>query len=610
MSGAAQSRKDNAAQKEFKVYSVAVRWLVKSLSLKMKVENPALACCEYVIAFTDDKKKSEDLPTYIEFLKTQFIKRGLVILVKESAATHKTIMLVSGTPQMFYDDAESMKLMKKLNDGEEVDFKAATKELFPGSNNVQKFFTSSERQQMIRNRIYGVVLKEADKKGSLQSLKIDIGEGVVRTLMEEGYIEQIYALHDDDLLQTLRVAWMNESYRSIIAKMRDYFGEEIAFYFAWLAFYNKMLLLPAMFALAIWIFQFFSTREGMPVVIIFALMLSLWATLFIEFWKRTSSEYAFLWDVMEYEEEEPQRAEFKGERKKDPITGELKKFDDTKKRYTRYVMSYGLVMMTLIIPVTMLAVMNHFIFLWKDEPYLSYVPMVVHPIFVLVASKLYRMLADWLNEVENHETDSSFQNHLVIKLLLFEFPNRFMSLFYTAFYIGDMELLQSELIAFFVIEQLTNNVQEYIIPFVLIQFNKWRSGAFDSKAKKPSANTDPTIVPDLKFSPDDFKDISKGQTSPGFMEKVEKELEQDPYPTTFDDYWEMVLQFGYVTCFATAAPVAAFFALANNIIEWHGDAFKLLFLHKRPDPRRAAGIGKAGVIKSTIHIYSLSTTQI
>ena len=35
----------------------------------------------------------------------------------------------------------------------------------------------------------------------------------------------------------------------------------------------------------------------------------------------------------------------------------------------------------------------------------------------------------------------------------------------------------------------------------------------------------------------------------------------------FDEYLEMVIQFGFVTIFVSAFPLAPFFALCNNIIE-------------------------------------------
>ena len=43
---------------------------------------------------------------------------------------------------------------------------------------------------------------------------------------------------------------------------------------------------------------------------------------------------------------------------------------------------------------------------------------------------------------ENHRTQSQFDRHRVTKLVLFEFVNNFMSLFYIAFIIQDMEMLR------------------------------------------------------------------------------------------------------------------------------------------------------------------------
>ena len=63
------------------------------------------------------------------------------------------------------------------------------------------------------------------------------------------------------------------------------------------------------------------------------------------------------------------------------------------------------------------------------------------------------------------------------------------------------------------------------------------------------------------------------------------------YEGTFDDFLEMFIQFGYVTLFSSAYPLAGLCALLNNIIEIRGDAFKLCFVHKRPFGARVNSIG-------------------
>ena len=49
---------------------------------------------------------------------------------------------------------------------------------------------------------------------------------------------------------------------------------------------------------------------------------------------------------------------------------------------------------------------------------------------------------------------------------------------------------------------------------------------------------------------------------------------------------EMFIQFGYVTLFSSAYPLAGLCALLNNMIEIRSDAFKLCFIHQRPFPER------------------------
>lgn len=68
----------------------------------------------------------------------------------------------------------------------------------------------------------------------------------------------------------------------------------------------------------------------------------------------------------------------------------------------------------------------------------------------------------------------------------------------------------------------------------------------------------------------------------------------------------MVMQLGYVVLFSSAFPLAAFCALANNLIEVRGDAFKLCFVSQRPFSRRVNSIGSWQVScmdKYYIYIY-------
>ena len=64
-----------------------------------------------------------------------------------------------------------------------------------------------------------------------------------------------------------------------------------------------------------------------------------------------------------------------------------------------------------------------------------------------------------------------------------------------------------------------------------------------------------------------------------------------PYEGLFEEYLEMILQFGFITLFVAAFPLAPFFALLNNWFEIRLDAHKLVCHTRRPMPERANNIG-------------------
>ena len=55
--------------------------------------------------------------------------------------------------------------------------------------------------------------------------------------------------------------------------------------------------------------------------------------------------------------------------------------------------------------------------------------------------------------------------------------------------------------------------------------------------------------------------------------------------------FSLVIQFGFITIFVAAFPLAPFFALANNIFEIRIDSNKLLCETRRPIADRAQDLG-------------------
>lgn len=68
-------------------------------------------------------------------------------------------------------------------------------------------------------------------------------------------------------------------------------------------------------------------------------------------------------------------------------------------------------------------------------------------------------------------------------------------------------------------------------------------------------------------------------------------LSSSVFQGTFDDYLELFLQFGYVSLFSCVYPLAAVFAVLNNITEIYSDALKMCRVYKRPFAEPTANIG-------------------
>lgn len=76
----------------------------------------------------------------------------------------------------------------------------------------------------------------------------------------------------------------------------------------------------------------------------------------------------------------------------------------------------------------------------------------------------------------------------------------------------------------------------------------------------------------------------------------------------FQEYLEMILQYGFISLFVIAFPLGPLFALINNIFELRLDARKFLVYYRRPVPRRQSDIGLWLSIMSILGRLSVITT--
>lgn len=79
----------------------------------------------------------------------------------------------------------------------------------------------------------------------------------------------------------------------------QYFGVKIAMYFAWLGMYTKWLVAPAVLGIITFILSNRGEVTRDWCILFFNIFNIVWATLFLEAWKRKSAELAYKWGTMD-----------------------------------------------------------------------------------------------------------------------------------------------------------------------------------------------------------------------------------------------------------------------------------------------------------------------
>ncbi|KAF8375114.1 anoh-2, partial [Pristionchus pacificus] len=550
---------------------------------------------------------------------------------------------------------------------------------FIGVDDRNSFLSPLERATIVKQMLDLIRSPKGGLKLILGDEVIEIVEGraIVPTLLTRRIITSLLPLHDSDTLVDLRTSWVFTLWGDQpLQLIRSYFGSEIALYFAWLDHMTKALWFPALLGVLMFFFGGWSYRshdEEMDdtsqfysdvCFVLFALFNCVWSTIYLEHWKRRQAELAFTWgtylsnaDTEAYLRDP--RPAFKGEGlAPNPVTGRMEPFyPDWKKSLIRYCIAYpatglcviflfGVMLATFRAQDTMDYYFgDSFLFSW-----MCYLPMVFYALFIQLSEKVYREIAFKLNDIENYRTDEDYENFLITKVVLFQFVSAFGTLFYTAFVLKDLRKLQETLATLLITRQITQNISETVVPFLMgkIKLSRMtykmtrsmsdaslRRYANEVRTRKRSESRSSSSSPLIEYtgrssrtsndSPDFSRPSLRSRFEKGVNQLVDKvsvsplespssprlpipefslanegsfdvsqaELEcvMPTYDRPLDDYLEMFIQFGYVLLFSPAFPLAALSALLNNKLEVRVDAFKLCNTVQRPFGREARDIG-------------------
>ena len=260
-----------------------------------------------------------------------------------------------------------------------------------------------------------------------------------------------------------------------IEDVRDYFGEKIAFYFAWLEHYTQMLLWLMWASIIMEIIAATDQTAAAVTVPLYCLLVAVWTTMMAELWKRKNSELAYRWDVTDYEQDEPPRPEYLHSfhegpwanhkrggngvmQKKHGFFGKGNVFIENADAPLEVVMDWwaklrsptllvGFPMLALAFVLMLVVTLSILTFrmlmqFGKDfsdndvanPSTAAVIGGTLNAVWITLMNFLYRELAVYLTRFENHRTETEYEDALIVKTFLFQFFNSYSALFYIAFF--------------------------------------------------------------------------------------------------------------------------------------------------------------------------------
>ncbi|CAK9797502.1 Ano1 [Anthophora plagiata] len=519
------------------------------------------------------------------------------------------------------------------------------------------FFTAATRARIVQFIL--------DRTRFTESNNDDFAFGIERLISENAYVAT-YPLHDGDLQSpdSMRYLLYNEwaslkkcLHYQPLDYIKEYFGVKIGLYFAWLGFYTHMLIPASVVGLLCFIYScatlysnkpsedvcngngtiemcplcdhfcgYWNLKETClharitylfdnPSTVFFSVFMSLWATLFLELWKRYSAEITHKWDLtgLDAQEEHPRPqylarlAHIKKKSLNIVTNTEEPRVPFWKMRVPVKILSFSVII--LLVATEMAAVLAVVLYRMSVLIALSVYghPMVtsyailfttataasINLCCIMVFNWVYVWLAEYLTEIELLRTQTEFDDSLTLKIYLLEFVNYYGSIFYIAFFKGKFVGYPSRYNRFFkyrqeecgpggclmelciqlsiimIGKQAMTTVLEMLFPL----FYKWLNTLKVHVGMKTTNGQKKVTTRKYLQWIKDYKLVEWGPRS------------------LFPEYLEMVLQYGFVTIFVAAFPLAPFFALLNNVLEMRLDAKKLLKMYRRPVGQRVINIG-------------------
>lgn len=293
-------------------------------------------------------------------------------------------------------------------------------------------------------------------------------------LKNQKVIKEYFRMHTIAGITKIRQIWLNtpkwywpEPLRSIteyttesnlynyhaITALKQYFGEKIAYYFAFSSFLTCYLFYLAIPGIVFHLYilsrsdsKRSDNKEHMyntPVTVAWVLYVMLWNAISVERWKRKSSEINTRWGISTSTTSDiglkNVRKEFFGDEVISHNTGSLTKKYKVNVTVITFLASLPVLIFLLCCVVGVFVgtkYLKEYGRTYRNGKYVTafqFLASIISGVGINISNTLYSLLARWFVKKENHKYQESYERSLIFKVFTFRFLNSFIGVFYVAF---------------------------------------------------------------------------------------------------------------------------------------------------------------------------------
>jgi hypothetical protein len=420
----------------------------------------------------------------------------------------------------------------------------------------------------------------------------------------------------------------SQTQKKFVHTIRNFFGERIAFYFLFLIKFNLWLIFPSVVGIIIFIIKLFETKDedghikasgDMELdfydisLFIFCFLITVWATLFLKVWKQYEIMYTYLWGMENIQVNEPPQESFHNESSYELIFSHKIPTYPRWKRNLKIAVSYTIVLimilLTYFISVSLLYLKAKKTNNGTDEdPKWPIIIGVVNAVSIRIMTIIYDILARKLTIWENHEKKSQSLNANAIKFIMFEFVNQYSALFYIAFlkpYFNEpcvddcFKEIEIQIYVTLLIH-ISFNMVGIFIPKILFKYNERN---LKKKIMKRKNSLLSNHKEDNNFNVKEDSEVI-GDFEP---QSVEHQIICEEVDSLISEYNELIILFGYVCFFASAAPLTPALILVVAYVEKYTDIYKFYHLSRVSIIEGSTGIEIYNTIFKSFYFIGMLT---